>query len=130
MDRPASMTAFRISALDYQLEQGFSGSLNIKPNVSVAIPEDLDKAPLICRYRLQVIGEGDKEFRFNITGDGYFQIAPEQQAAVREKERAAIAPVFREMEQQMLKTIREITDTFHIKPIPLEVDGPEPDGQE
>lgn len=130
MDRPTSMTAFRISALDYKLEQGFSGSLNIEPNVSVAIPDNLDKAPLICRYRLQVVGNGEKEFRFNITGDGYFQIAPDQQDAIREKDRAAIAPIFREMEWQMMKTIREITDTFHIKPIPLEVSGPGSEEQE
>lgn len=116
------MKRFRIVALDYKIDPGFKGPLQATPECNMRIPKDFDSHPLICNYRLQIESEeGEKEFRFNITAEGRFEIPEEQREGVGKADRKVLLPIIQRMEKELMKTINEITAVFHIKPIQIEL---------
>ncbi len=125
MDAAYELKEFRVVRLKYDMEDGFSGRLSIRPEVTYAVPQGRDKPLVRCRYELDIKGEGDQdgsELTFHILGQGIFELKElPQEVEPGKVDQKALDPLKAVMEEKLIQAVEQITTDFGIPPLKLKV---------
>ena len=103
--KAAQMKDFMIISLDYKLEPGYEGNLSVNQKIRFALPTAKEMTTLYGEFEVNISGDGDKEFHFNVVGRGTPSV---------------MDPMVDEMGEKLSRLVAEITALFGIPAIELE----------
>ena len=118
--KAAQMNDFTIVSLDYKLEPGYEGNLSVNQKIRFALPTAKEMTTLDGEFEVNISGDGDKEFHFNVVGRGTFELEPDQMEQAMELEPSVMDPMVDEMGKKLSRLVAEITALFGIPAIELE----------
>ena len=110
---------FRIITLDYKMEPGYKGNLAVAQQVRFNRPAGKEKPILYCEFELNITGDGDKDFHFNIVGQGRFELEDDQVEAAIKMEESLLDPLVDIMGDRLIKAVADTTSLFGIPTIEL-----------
>lgn len=114
---------YQIVKLNWELNGEFNGTLQVEPEIEYALPAD--RRPLIrCRYKLDISGIKNDALRLAVTAEGIFEVKelPESEPGVLDRKQ--MTPITDIMEQKLIESVGNITKSFDVPEMVLELVPP------